>query len=101
MQDFEGRRNITGCEHKFQAGDQTNVSFEWSPDRHLLSTQGGEDKSWEDIQREFPGRSTGSLQVRYSTRLKEKIIHHEKVVLSNLKVYTSSFRNLASGALPL
>jgi hypothetical protein len=28
--------------------------------------------SWEDIQRSFPGRSTGSLQVRYSTKLKER-----------------------------
>jgi hypothetical protein len=27
---------------------------------------------WEDIQRSFPGRSTGSLQVRYSTKLKER-----------------------------
>jgi hypothetical protein len=26
----------------------------------------------------FLGRNTGSLQVHYSTRLKEKIIHHEK-----------------------
>ena len=28
--------------------------------------------SWEDIQRSFLGRSTGSLQVRYSTKLKER-----------------------------
>jgi hypothetical protein len=28
--------------------------------------------SWEDIQSAFPGRSTGSLQVRYSTKLKER-----------------------------
>ena len=28
--------------------------------------------SWEDIQRSFPGRSTGSQQVRYSTKLKER-----------------------------
>ena len=28
--------------------------------------------SWEDIQRSFPGRTTGSLQVRYSTKLKER-----------------------------
>jgi hypothetical protein len=27
---------------------------------------------WEDIQHAFPGRSTGSLQVRYSTKLKER-----------------------------
>ena len=28
--------------------------------------------SWEDIQRSFPGRSTGSLQVRYFTKLKDR-----------------------------
>jgi hypothetical protein len=28
--------------------------------------------SWEDIQRSFSGRSTGLLQVRYSTKLKER-----------------------------
>ena len=28
--------------------------------------------SWEDIQCSFPGRSTGSLQVRHSTKLKER-----------------------------
>jgi hypothetical protein len=28
--------------------------------------------SWEDIQRSFSGRSTGSLQVRYSTKLKDR-----------------------------
>jgi hypothetical protein len=41
-------------------------------DARLVNLKERRGWSWEDIQRSFPGRSTGSLQVRYSTKLKER-----------------------------
>ena len=52
--------------------------FTADEDAKLVDLKEGRGWSWEDIQREFPGRSTGSLQVRYSTRLKEKTMRREK-----------------------
>jgi hypothetical protein len=52
--------------------------FTVDKDAKLVELKEGRAWSWEDIQREFPGRSMGSLQVRYSTRLKEKTMRYEK-----------------------
>jgi Myb-like DNA-binding domain len=52
--------------------------FTADEDAKLVDLKEGGGWSWEDIQREFPGRSPGLLQVRYSTRLKEKTMRREK-----------------------
>jgi hypothetical protein len=46
--------------------------FTEEEDARLVNLKERRGWSWEDIQRSFPGRSTGSLQVRYSTKLKER-----------------------------
>jgi hypothetical protein len=46
--------------------------FTEDKDAKLVDLKERKGWSWEDIQRSFPGRSTGSLQVRYSTKLKER-----------------------------
>jgi hypothetical protein len=68
--------------HTSSAG--SNASFSAQPSRSkrprfteeedakLVDLKERRDWSWEDIQRSFPGRSTGSLQVRYSTKLKDR-----------------------------
>jgi hypothetical protein len=46
--------------------------FTEEEDAKLVDLKERRGLSWEDIQRSFPGRSTGLLQVRYSTKLKER-----------------------------
>jgi len=46
--------------------------FTQEEDAKLLVLREGEGRSWGDIQRSFPGRSAASLQVRYSTKLKDR-----------------------------
>jgi Myb-like DNA-binding domain len=46
--------------------------FKEEEDAKLVDLKERRGWSWEDIQRAFPRRSTGSLQVRYSTKLKER-----------------------------
>ena len=46
--------------------------FTEEEDAKLVDLKDRRGWSWEDIQRSFPGRSTASLQVRYSTKLKDR-----------------------------
>ena len=46
--------------------------FTEQEDAKLVDLKERRGLSWEDIQRSFPRRSMGSLQVRYSTKLKER-----------------------------
>jgi hypothetical protein len=64
---------FSACAQAENASSQSKRSqFTEEEDVKLVDLKERKGWSWEDIQRSFPGRSTGSLQVRYSTKLKER-----------------------------
>jgi hypothetical protein len=64
-------RPFSACAQAENASSRSKrPRFTEEEDAKLVDLKERRGWSWEDIQRSFPGRSTGSLQVRYSTKLK-------------------------------
>jgi hypothetical protein len=85
--DIKAKRNSTDREHEHHrkytdtsktprpsahAATKGNKPFSLSEDERLVELKKRENLSWTQIAEHFPGRTKGSLQVRYSTRLKDQ-----------------------------
>jgi hypothetical protein len=71
----QGKTDVTGertAKRRRGRPQSKRPRFTEEEDAKLVDLKERRGWSWEDIQRSFPGRSTGSLQVRYSTKLKER-----------------------------
>src|SRR5271170_49282 len=65
--------NFSACARAENAPSRSNrPRFTEGEDAKLVDLKERRGWSWEDFQRSFLGRSTGSLQMRYSTKLKER-----------------------------
>lgn len=72
-QEVTGRRLRVPAESLKQVEDASATPYGEDEDALIIKLKEELGLSWEDIKKQFPGRSKGSLQVRYCTKLKKRM----------------------------